>query len=469
MKSGFSTRLKNVGLGLCVLCGGALALYSCSDQLDDIQTVQGVTSGSSMQLRVAAGAEGAKIWYDGLALSSTAITSSNNSSASSSNSKSSLAPDWSNAITVAPVKNTSRVWLVPALGNNYSTDKHTGYRYLVFAQKNNNKFIGNIIEVYFKNSKSYNENYRMKIVKDFVSQALQKNVKSIDGFEGSAILYDIKYRYVLGYRYQYGKDPLPGERIFITKNNIKKKFQSTIASTSTCDGSGGGGCGPGCEEWHSVYVSEPECHCPESGTTGSGTTGYSGGTTTGGYPTTGSGPYPTPDPTYDPNWAGPPPSTTSKVGPFVMTKDDQRLYPQFTNLMNDLPNFVLSDPKILPAIEFYTHLSRQQILERISPNAGPNIVITGLGAVAQFSNYTPNTIFIDQSEVEFYEANHIASGYAKALSFFLAVSILHEFVHYGDNLTPVEFPGEEGDQFETSVWGVQVDGSNGMYLSNYYK
>jgi len=334
--------------------------------------------------------------------------------------------------------------------------------------------------MYFKNSQENTENDKIKILKNFALQSLALKIKPISGFEGSAILYDIKYNYIRGFRYNNESKPLHGERVFITqsgKNNkpqqsvtLNNRFQSTIASTSTCDGNGGGNCGPGCEEWHTVYSSEPECHCSGSGTTGSSTTGYNGGgTTTGGYPTTGGGPNPNPDPTYDPNWAGNGASPYSKVGPFVMTKDDQILYPQFTRLVYDLPNFVQSEPGILPALEFYTKLSRQQILDKLAPDSGPNIVITGLSGVAQFSNYYPNTIYVDESEVQRFEANAIPSGYGKAMKFFLAVSILHEFVHYGDNLNPVEFPGEEGNQFETSVWGVLVDDTNGIYLSTYYR
>ncbi|TGO03419.1 hypothetical protein PN36_06610 [Candidatus Thiomargarita nelsonii] len=35
----------------------------------------------------------------------------------------------------------------------------------------------------------------------------------------------------------------------------------------------------------------------------------------------------------------------------------------------------------------------------------------------------------------------------------LGVNILHEMVHWGDNLDGVDRPGEEGDEFEMLVYG----------------
>lgn len=108
MKLNHSNRVRSFVLAACIVAGGVLTLNGCSDQLEDIQTVNGVTSGSSIKISVAAGAEGVKAWYDVLA---STIEKTN----SASNKRILLLADWSNATVIGTVQNTEKVWLVPVL------------------------------------------------------------------------------------------------------------------------------------------------------------------------------------------------------------------------------------------------------------------------------------------------------------------------------------------------------------------
>ncbi|MCH7559811.1 MAG: hypothetical protein IIC67_00320 [Thaumarchaeota archaeon] len=42
------------------------------------------------------------------------------------------------------------------------------------------------------------------------------------------------------------------------------------------------------------------------------------------------------------------------------------------------------------------------------------------------------------------------------ICFLVGVTILHEYVHYGDNIDGVDYPGEEGQLFEIDVYGQTV-------------
>jgi len=41
--------------------------------------------------------------------------------------------------------------------------------------------------------------------------------------------------------------------------------------------------------------------------------------------------------------------------------------------------------------------------------------------------------------------------------FLVGVTLLHELVHWADNLDGIDFPDEEGEQFETDVYGMVIN------------
>ncbi len=163
-------------------------------------------------------------------------------------------------------------------------------------------------------------------------------------------------------------------------------------------------------------------------------------------------------------------TSASFAGYFIMNNNDQQQYPAFTSLVRNLSSFAKSDPKIMEAIRYYTKLTDQQIAQHLNFNSGPTLVIAKeLPAVALFRSSTPNTLYVAESEVRAFENASFNISHRNAMSFFLAVSLLHEYVHYGDNLNVVKFLGEEGTEFENRAWGVTVDQFNSYYLNKYYQ
>ena len=63
------------------------------------------------------------------------------------------------------------------------------------------------------------------------------------------------------------------------------------------------------------------------------------------------------------------------------------------------------------------------------------------------------------------------SAASDALSFYLAVTRLHEYTPYGDFANGIHFPGETGTTFEQAVFGVMVGEDNArqvlMELTNH--
>lgn len=51
-----------------------------------------------------------------------------------------------------------------------------------------------------------------------------------------------------------------------------------------------------------------------------------------------------------------------------------------------------------------------------------------------------------------------------ALLFLVAVTILHEYVHYGDNQDGVQQKGEEGIQFENDAYGIKITKDNAIRI-----
>jgi len=81
-------------------------------------------------------------------------------------------------------------------------------------------------------------------------------------------------------------------------------------------------------------------------------------------------------------------------------------------------------------------------------------IVPGLAACAQFTPTPGNaTIEIRESIFQDFEAGRgqlaARAGNVPALG----LNILHEMVHWGDNLDGVDRPGEEGDEFEMLVYG----------------
>ncbi len=146
------------------------------------------------------------------------------------------------------------------------------------------------------------------------------------------------------------------------------------------------------------------------------------------------------------------------------------LYPKLTEyLKNKMPN-IKNIPVITNAIKDITGLSISQIQNDLEWGSGPTII------VMQLDNYSSTTdantaglfdgknntdiLYLDLDFVnrleneEFYDQE-----FQDSYLFFMGVTVLHEYVHYGDYLNGNNYtaPFEEGELFECRVYGENVN------------
>jgi hypothetical protein len=133
-------------------------------------------------------------------------------------------------------------------------------------------------------------------------------------------------------------------------------------------------------------------------------------------------------------------------------------YPKSTHYIRCSLPTVISVPSIVRAMKKYGQLDKEAFRLALAWGNSPTIeIVAGLDACASFTP-TPgnNTIQIRQSIFDDFEAGRgwllARAGWVAALG----VNILHETVHWGDNLDGVDWDegdGEEGEAFEMDVYG----------------
>lgn len=142
----------------------------------------------------------------------------------------------------------------------------------------------------------------------------------------------------------------------------------------------------------------------------------------------------------------------------TLSGTDQARFPKSTRyLKHELPK-VIDIPVIVSAMRTTGQLNKTQFRNALKWGTNPVIrVVPGLDACGSFTP-TPgnNTIEIRESIFTDFEAGR---GYLRARAGnvpALGVNVLHEMVHWGDNLDGVDRPGEEGDEFEMLVYHVNL-------------
>lgn len=139
----------------------------------------------------------------------------------------------------------------------------------------------------------------------------------------------------------------------------------------------------------------------------------------------------------------------------ILSPADQTRFPKATRYVkNELPK-VIHAPAIVNAMRTTGQLTSASFRTALRWGSQPTIkIVPGLSACAQFTP-TPGNNVIEISERIFtdFEAGRgrlvARAGNVPALG----VNILHEMVHWGDNLDGVDRAGEEGEEFELLVYG----------------
>lgn len=111
----------------------------------------------------------------------------------------------------------------------------------------------------------------------------------------------------------------------------------------------------------------------------------------------------------------------------------ETLYPRFTNMVKNLKTFVKENPKVMTALQKWSGFSKQQIIDKLTFGKGLTIKIENIEN-GSFGTYDgkkqPLVLKVRKSYVLGLEQSHLEST-QQATAFLLAVTILHEFVHYG--------------------------------------
>ncbi|PZX60927.1 hypothetical protein, partial [Hydrotalea sandarakina] len=154
--------------------------------------------------------------------------------------------------------------------------------------------------------------------------------------------------------------------------------------------------------------------------------------------------------------------STNPYFQFVPNDNYDNLYPNFTNLVKNLKTFVRDNPKVLNALQKWSGLSKQQILDKLTFGHGPTIKVEEM--IGRFGFYnkksSENILHIRASYVRGLEQSKLVST-KQATAFLLAVTILHEFVHYGTGLNNIsEGQYDFGLRFERDAFNVIVDDDN---------
>ena len=155
---------------------------------------------------------------------------------------------------------------------------------------------------------------------------------------------------------------------------------------------------------------------------------------------------------------------------FPPNSNYETLYPWFTDLVKNLKDFVKNSPEVMSALQKYSGFSKNKILEHLSFGKGPVIKIEEMGGKFGYYNKDvgENVLHIRASYVRGLESAFLEHT-KRGTDFLLAVTILHEFVHFGVQINNIQKGVYEwGDLFEKDAIGIYVNELNANKISIRY-
>ena len=143
-----------------------------------------------------------------------------------------------------------------------------------------------------------------------------------------------------------------------------------------------------------------------------------------------------------------------------LSADDQSRFPRFAYyVQHDIPR-VMEVPSIVAAFREIGGINRGVLRAALQWNSGPLIsIVSGLssGGRPVCGSFTPapgsNTLRVHEQLVTDFEAGRGVRQARAGRVYIVGVTLLHELVHWADNLNGVDRPGEEGWEFEQRVYG----------------
>jgi hypothetical protein len=415
---------KNNLIVLTVLFSICLLIFACRRDINNI--INDRQEAPSPLL------ESAKVWY-GQHL---------DTDVNAANTK--LIPFWKESWTMKSTAGKNLV-LVPAADVEIGNENYTMNRFFVFSASGNDVTNGEIVEL-------LGYKYNVKNNADL----LLKNYDQpyISGFTGSILRYDINYTLSEGVAFENGKKNDAKVSIkqaldstFVKTTGKKPNLQTSTNCTAVTPMNVGfpsyvapNGCyfiwsqstnySGGCPI--SVTNTYLNTVCPGDGSSGGGGSGSGSG---------------------DGSGLGNiilPPLDVSALG----------AYPKFKALASDLPGFLKKYPNVTKALAYYTGFTEAQIITLMQPGKGPKVIAvpnlknprTGNDLYGEYDPAT-KTISINANFAKGFEVAQ-SENTIQATGLLLAITTLHEFVHYGrdvNKLTDLVDNNEAGFTFEMNI------------------
>lgn len=138
---------------------------------------------------------------------------------------------------------------------------------------------------------------------------------------------------------------------------------------------------------------------------------------------------------------------------------DQKKYPKLKYYVSvNLPQ-IIKVPAVVQAMREIGSLKRVQFLSAIAWGKGPTIKIAPLAG--EYGEFTPfiksNEIRIQTAMVEEFEKTGSKKATRAGTVYLVGVTLMHELVHWGDDQTGKDRPGEEGEEFEKAVYRAVIN------------
>lgn len=142
----------------------------------------------------------------------------------------------------------------------------------------------------------------------------------------------------------------------------------------------------------------------------------------------------------------------------IMSRADQTRYPKFTKYVRYSMPTVINVKSIVAGFAKYGQIDRATLKRALAWGNQPTIVIKPLvDADGMFNgSVDPDVINLNTSVVEEFENGHGVRKNKWGKVYLVGVVILHEMIHWADHRDGVDFPGEEGEQFEQEVYGTII-------------
>lgn len=150
-------------------------------------------------------------------------------------------------------------------------------------------------------------------------------------------------------------------------------------------------------------------------------------------------------------------------GDYEMEPRDYKKYEALAHYLAYGIQGVLENKHVVGALKKYGQFTDKQLKQNFKWGHGPKIVIEKM--TGKLGYYTPGVgskeIHLNQDYVEMLEK--MPSGKERdALLFLIAITIMHETVHYGDDQDGIDYTGakgagEEGNAFEITAYGKVVN------------